>query len=144
MLNIFRRLVPALVMAVIAFAAIVSYERAHAQAAAAETQANEAGPANVDINKQQIDGYYKEVKQIFRNSAKLLGRANGLAQRKPLIELQNHCSRSLGMIRAILNSYAVKSPTEKAKLPGQAKRPYDKCLIAKAAYNKKPGAMTLK
>ena len=83
-----------LIVAACAFAAAAT-PNASAQSAADQTAAAPAAPL------AQIQTYYDGVKDIFRQTAVMLGGAVG-AERPPLINIQNHCSRSLGQLRAIL------------------------------------------
>ena len=81
-----------LFVAVCAFTAAA----ASAQAPAAQTAAAQTAAPLVSIQQ-----YYDNVKDIFRKTAVQLGSAVG-ADRPPLINVQNHCSRSLGKLRAML------------------------------------------
>ncbi|MEM6490865.1 MAG: hypothetical protein AAF684_03030 [Pseudomonadota bacterium] len=106
------------IAALIASAGVASAQTAPAQTAAAPTLT--------------IEGYYEGVKDIFRSTAVKLGSAVGAAQRAPLINVQNHCSRSLGKLRAMLRQ-AQSVPTDAAtnsRLARTAQADYVKCKTA--------------
>lgn len=85
-------------------------------------------------HKQVIQEYYDGVKKMFRQSAKMLGSAKKTDQRMRLINLQNHCSRSLGRLREILNEYETATPDRHMTLEMWAKEPYDKCRAKFEAF----------
>lgn len=78
-----------------------------------------------------IESYYEGVKDIFRSTAVKLGAAVGAEARAPLINVQNHCSRSLGKLRAMLRQ-AQSAPdlATNRRLAQSALAPYSRCKTA--------------
>ncbi|MEM7523678.1 MAG: hypothetical protein AAF360_07995 [Pseudomonadota bacterium] len=94
--------------------------------------AQSAPPQTAAAPTLTIEGYYEGVKDIFRSTAVKLGSAVGAEARAPLINVQNHCSRSLGKLRAMLRQAKSGASDEAAnrRLATSAQADYSRCKTA--------------
>lgn len=101
----------------------------------AVAQANSAQTASASAPIATIEEYYDSVKDIFKKSAVMLGAAVGPA-RPPLINVQNHCSRSLGKLRAILRQARSGGAGAAVEaLAASAVAPFEECRAAFATVS---------
>ncbi|MBL8669687.1 MAG: hypothetical protein JNK11_03470 [Alphaproteobacteria bacterium] len=82
-------------------------------------------PAGAD-GKTVFSTYLEAVRNIYRETARMLGAAQG-DERHALITLQNHCSRSLGRLREMLNQAELKPVPNGATVVGNARQIYEEC-----------------
>jgi len=116
------------IAALMAFSGVAAAQSATQQPAAPQQTA--AAPTLT------IEGYYEGVQDIFRSTAVKLGSAVGAEARAPLINVQNHCSRSLGKLRAMLRqAQSAPDAATNRRLAQSALAPYSRCKTAFDSVN---------
>ena len=92
------------------------------QARPASSQGKLAGLVD-DVAR--VRSMYQEVRAIYREAARMLSGAKGYDQRKPIIVLQRHCSKSLGRLSGKLKAITLRRADP--AIVAAAKRDHGNC-----------------